>query len=165
MSYYYKNILFSLPRKICKLSSRRKRKWKKRRKGRKEKMNFYFYSTYLKSGSSGWKTQIQHLLTKYNLNFILSILIYKISIIIVPILKNIYLFNLGRERGSRRGRSILSTEHGIPYKAQFQDLETMFWAEIKNWLLNRLSHPCALGNQNSSPCYLTSQLYDLRQVI
>ena len=45
------------------------------------------------------------------------------------------------EGGRERERE---SQHGAQHRAQSHELEISTWAKIKNWMLNWLSHPCAL---------------------
>ena len=61
------------------------------------------------------------------------------------LLKRINLFiyhkNRGRGEGKERIWSRLHTEYGAQRGTCFPNPEIMIWAEIKNWMLNWLSHP------------------------
>ena len=88
--------------------------------------------------------------------------------------KDLFTYLRGRERERFRGAveegerisSRLPTECGAWHGAWSHDPEIMTWAEIKSWMLNRLSHPGALGDLrifteiNSSP-YLFHSFFPL----
>ena len=49
----------------------------------------------------------------------------------------------GKDRGTGRGGSRLPAECGAHQRTWSHNAEIMTLAEVKSWLLNRLSHPCA----------------------